>query len=656
MQQFPANPKNGTIFEVQQGLYYIYEAATRSWVRVAGGGQVFPLATPVQNGLMASDDLKKINRIMVPMPTSTIKGENCPGRFVSGHINMESNDNFLKITGSPTLQNTGVSAKFPFRITQNTAGFDFTIDKNTLVRELIARGQVNLDGPQGKQGKQGNTGEAGGCLLTGPKGPKGAKGTSPACSLVITPDTAAIEIKDGTNRAIIGLRTEQVSDTEYAIIAQRGVVGNPDAAPSNVNVDCGNQSTWVVVVENNGAAGQTTYYVDMMTILTSVQDKFESELIRLKQGHEDVVRFWLEKMRQLFTSQKATICCAVTKCVSYNAQFGQTVNIAGVVHTSSAAAFMGPVGAFTTVDSNGISKSTQSIEAAQSLLPSLSADTHRPYELVVDGVTNAGTTREAARIDLPAGKYLIDLATCCIKIGDIFTANVMLIYNGNGRPKGLIFGQSGLGLTDLAVATTMYSQTVVEMDHAGGSVDAYMPASIPKNTGGALTLRFTKKADAPARSDIETPIAFGCIVSQAKLNEYEIAWNSGQCCGMVMRIAGQDYIVMKRSLPNDPGCGGGEDPEFDCVKRFTTPLGTPALAWPTFDGKTFLQLAKDNYFFKTDPELQNLVDLNLRENKFTVARSATSLDDLGLPLAREVWIGQQPLVVRQMTNVLFPSM
>lgn len=659
MQQFPANPKNGTIFEVQQGLYYIYEAATRSWVRVAGGGQVFPLATPVQNGIMASDDLKKINRILVPMPSSTIKGENCPSRFVSGHINMTSGDDYIKITGTPTLQNTGVAANFPFRISQNTAGFDFTLDKNKLVQELITRGQINLDGPQGKQGKPGNTGDPGVCLPTGPKGPKGAKGSSPPCNLLIVPDTAAIEIKEGTNRAIVGLRTEQTSETEFAIIAQRGIVGNPDAAPSNVNVNCGSQSTWVVVVENNGGAAQTVYYVDMMAIMTSIQEKFEAEILRLKQGHEDVVQFWLEKMRQLFTSQKATICCAVTKCVSYNAQFGQTVSIAGVVNVStSGQSFMGQIGAFTAIDSNGISGSIQSLESSEPPTPqamSLIASLPKPLELVVDGALNAGTTREAARLDLPAGKYVIDLASCCIKTGDVYTANVMLIYN-SGKPKGLIFGPSGAAITDAATAAILYSQHTVEIDHSGGVVDAYLPSPRTSQTSGAVTLRFTKKANVPAQPNIETPPILGCMVSQAKLDEYEAAWNSGKCCGMVMRIAGQDYIVMKRSLPGDPGCGGDENPEFDCVKRFTTHLGTPALAWPTFDGKTFLKLSKDNYFFKTDQDLQNLVDLNLRENKFTLSRSAVPLDDLGLPLAKEIWLGQQPLVVRQMTNVLFPSM
>jgi hypothetical protein len=102
-----------------------------------------------------------------------------------------------------------------------------------------------------------------------------------------------------------------------------------------------------------------------------------------------------------------------------------------------------------------------------------------------------------------------------------------------------------------------------------------------------------------------------------KLTDYEEAWKSGDCCGFVTRVAGQDYIVMKRSLGGN--CGDGES--GDCVDKFSSTYGSLAVAWPTFDGINFIKIPEYSvYTVKIDQDMNSLITGNLMGSAYTSAK------------------------------------
>jgi hypothetical protein len=80
--QFPSNPNDQDVFTPQPGLSYVYEASISSWI-ARGGGSTIGLATPLRDGLMSATDLFKLNRVVVPMPETTIRSEACDVVFVA---------------------------------------------------------------------------------------------------------------------------------------------------------------------------------------------------------------------------------------------------------------------------------------------------------------------------------------------------------------------------------------------------------------------------------------------------------------------------------------------------------------------------------------------------------------------------------------------
>lgn len=636
MVKFPANPTDGMVFEVTPGSYYVYEHTTNSWVKVVGEA-IFPLASPVANGLMSSVDLRKINRIVAPPPISTITGQNCSGKFISGDINIYGNDDYIKITGTPTLRNNGAAGNYPWRLTQHTFGFDFTLDKDALVAELLSRGQLKVQGKQGPKGDKGDKGDPGGSLATGPKGSKGDPGDSPPCTLAIVPETLATEILPGTNSAIVDIETRQTSDTEFELVLKRGTVGNPDAAPKKVNVNCSDKSIWVVAVENPLGPAQDLYYVDLTSILDALFEKFKSELARIKRGHEEVVHFWLTQMSALFHAQKAVLCCALTTCILNNKDRPTNTRLVEqpieVIDLSN-------------VTGGGSGFLPQGIMAA--------VDNSQDDMLLISGPTNSGTLQQAAQIDLQPGKYAIEIIDCCIKSGDEYAGNLTITYNTQNGPATIQFLKPGR-FASLGVARTAYLGLSIEIDHSGGPVSAYLPSTMMHDHDGDVMLHFIKKSSKPAPPPKSTRTASSLICSMPTklLKEYEDSWYEGKCCGLVTRIANQDYIVVKRSIGDDTSCGGGESESSPCIQHFKDLIGHPSFAWPTLDGHTFMPLpAARVVSFKYDRTLNDLVMRNLDNQLYVNPQGSPDEPDQvhgNVPIGK----GHRGLV-KQLSAILFP--
>lgn len=343
--KFPNNPKHGDIYEVKSGLLYQYDAGVNGWLEVRSDNFIIELATPVKKGAMSSEDLKKLNRLLLPPPQSTITGTDCPTPFQYGVVQLYSGDRFVGVNGNVDIRNIDefgdiVSASHPFHIHQHTYGFDFTLDIPELVRELISRGKLNLQGLIGDTGDKGDTGDDGiNNILTGPAGNKGNQGIAPPCDLIIDPEPINAEAKPGLKRALVTARIIDNTDSSFTLEFDRQVVGSQVLSTSSFNVR-DSDSFWVLAVANTTGNPQPVYYIDIEPLVDIVRSKFLSEVDRLKKGYEDIVRFWIQTMSDLFDEQKAALCCALEYCMSATKSIDQRWHMESV-----AAAVVGSKGA-----------------------------------------------------------------------------------------------------------------------------------------------------------------------------------------------------------------------------------------------------------------------------------------------------------------------
>ena len=144
---FPKNPADGDVIGPENGVRYIFSAATNSWSRLDGG--ILQPATPIIAGLMTPDDYIKLNQLILPPPQSTITCDGWSSQFTKGIISLRSADQFIVID---TIDR---------RVNQHTYSFDIKIDTTTFFNYMIDTGKfvvVSPDGPQGPPGLQGNDG------------------------------------------------------------------------------------------------------------------------------------------------------------------------------------------------------------------------------------------------------------------------------------------------------------------------------------------------------------------------------------------------------------------------------------------------------------------------------------------------------------------
>ena len=320
---FPGEPGHGDIFELKSGLLYQYDANVNSWIEIQSSSVVLELATSIRKGAMSAADLKKLNRLVLPPPQSTITGTDCIAPFRRGTIQLLSGDDFVDVQGNVDIRNIDefgdvISESRPFQIHQHTYGFDFTLDVPNLVQELIDRGQLNLKGLVGDKGEKGETGDRGPEeILSGPQGAQGDQGLAPSCDLSIDPEPISTEARPGLKRALVSTRLlDHATDrTKYILELDRQVIGTENASTSRFNARNSN-SFWVLAVASVTGASQPIYYIDIDPIIETVHQKFISEMGRLKQGYEDIVEFWIQTMSDLFDEQKAALCCALEYCMS----------------------------------------------------------------------------------------------------------------------------------------------------------------------------------------------------------------------------------------------------------------------------------------------------------------------------------------------------
>ena len=138
-------------------MFFIFDSVTNSWLR-SEGSTLPSVATPNAAGLMSAEDLQKLNRLVLPPPQTTIRGEECNTRFTAGVIGVEG-DGFVEVSGSGEVINTVddkvVGDNLPLELHQHTNTFDFRLNIRNLVDRMQDNDKLII---RSKPGDKGSTG------------------------------------------------------------------------------------------------------------------------------------------------------------------------------------------------------------------------------------------------------------------------------------------------------------------------------------------------------------------------------------------------------------------------------------------------------------------------------------------------------------------
>lgn len=681
---FPTNPTHGMIYEQKNGVIYQYDASIRAWLKIASDNLVMSLATSTNNGAMSLDDFKKLNRLVIPPPTSSIIGNDCVTSYKRGAIALYGGDNFISVDGHLDVQNLdqfgdNISESIPFQIHQHTYGFDFTLDAQQLILELEKRGQIRLTGLDGVKGDTGDTGDAGiNGILSGPPGDAGDNGFAPTCSLSIEPESVLAQPKPGLKRALVNVRVvpDVVDARNYKLQFDRQVVGNANGSASQFRVKQ-IESTWLLAIIalsddnvdvdplNCGIPGErreqfyTLYYVDIEPILIAIQTKFADEVQRLKKGYEDIVAFWVQTMSDMFDEQKSALCCALEKCISGTKSTHAREHMETVAALTLGKAKINLHGR-NSRDSVEISSTRllhelggpdlcqngpdfpQNPAARRGAPSALSAAVEiesqkevTPSLITIDPLVNSAIS-SSKQLELPRGDYVATIKLATAQVNNMHRGNVKIRYISNGERKVIQFLDKG-SFTSLSEAQAAYEGLSVSFKHDGGNIEAFLPSIQPRQSSGQIQILITTNTDTAIevikpknivktdkkrrpkkerKNKKEAVVIEQCHMSASHLAWYETGWITGKCCGLVINISGQDYIIIKRSIGLEDNCGGGESLETPCIAKFMNSSGHPAFAWPTFDGKTFAPIPPNGVAFQYDKSLNELVAAKIAKSEY----------------------------------------
>ena len=330
---FPNNPSDKMIFEASQDVFYIYDQQTLSWRKLPNSIRL-PLATPYSDGAMSSTDYVKLLNIKSNPFVTTLTSEQCDLTFSSGFLSLGSDD-FIDVRTTSNFGNpaTGMpNVELKLKPNKNTAIIDITVDPQKLALELIRRKNLTLKGPKGNKGPKGKKGPDGRKVETGPKGPTGNTGKS-GCGATVSEELLEVSGVKADGTAIVDMATEITPTGGTKVIAYRGVIGDDSMAPHTLDVEA-KLSSWVIalsgipadtVVQTDlkactipgldvPAGGQRLYYMDISSAIAAIQEKYYSEVERIRLGAADVARFWLEIMDKLYSTSKDALCCALYEC------------------------------------------------------------------------------------------------------------------------------------------------------------------------------------------------------------------------------------------------------------------------------------------------------------------------------------------------------
>lgn len=621
------------IFEAEPGIFYQFSKKENTWIGI-DGYKALGIASQMQSGLMSKEDLKKLNGLLVPPPRISLTSEDCLFEFNSGIFGFRSSKGHLSISSDIELRNKVDDEEIveiqPWKIHENTFGYEFKINTDKIVDEMKARDNFSMCGTLGEQGETGDEGDPGiDRLETGPVGDKGADGKNiPFQGFLSVDSISNFEQVGKKNRAIVNIETEEVSKDENYLVLTRANIGNPDACPNRVRPK-NFKSPFVAAISEDFSSGlkrisnidgsiicskcSSIYFLDMMEIEDQVFDYFKARVYEMKLAKEELVNNWLATLISIFNQQKEALCCALENCQSRKrnqnerqyieqqriqaAVGGFRLNIDG-----SEAKNFTPMNTDETPP-NGEVKSGDPNNCLECLL-----------EIKVDGVNNAGSPSRAVVASLPAGSYIAEITDCCIEfIENRWNGIIKFQYRlgddrkSNLKTVGEIYDDTGvITIPNLGDKRSNFEarQSYVGMTfafvHAGGEIRAWYPDVIEHDNSGSVSIciRKTDCIELPGGTEGDitdlsntdfAKFEMCCDMPASQISWYERGWRIGACCGAYLEIDGIKWIVVKRSLGADTSCGGGESMNTACISAaIEAGMGHPAIAYQSVDGEEFI--------------------------------------------------------------------
>ena len=236
MKTFPPNPADGAIFQAEANIYYKYNKAMNSWLRL-DDSMFISLATPTIDGLMSKEDYQKFLQILTNPPKTSLTSPGCKEIiFNAGVFGIRSSKTHLIVEHNLAIMGIEAIKELPWQIHENTYGINFKVNLPLLVNILINSGNIKFNTTQGEQGDQGPDGDPGiDYLDTGPVGIQGKPGQNAVYPGNLSLDTISGDIGDGT-RGIVDISIEEISPTENYLVLTRGVVADNGYFPDYVTV------------------------------------------------------------------------------------------------------------------------------------------------------------------------------------------------------------------------------------------------------------------------------------------------------------------------------------------------------------------------------------------------------------------------------------
>ena len=505
----------------------MYIKSDNSWNRLPGVDQL-GIATELKDGLMSPSDLKKLDDLIIPPPQTSIKGEQCAIPFKTGQIGLYVGDDYLNIKDTLTTLNAGAKEENHFNLHHNTYGIDWTVNVENLFQDIEKLGNLRKRAIQGKKGIKGKKGVDGVDKLdTGPVGEKGETGLNAPWEGTIIPEAISFEpIKSNSNRAIVDITTEQISDNENYLVVKRANIGNVDASPTVINPMDG-ESPWIMVldlkasqahkvIENADCTDRiicrsttsSIYYLNMEAVLEAFENRFNELLTILKQSKEQIVTDWLQIMVKMFVQQKAAICCALENCKSRMRNQDERRYIEQARIQAAQANLNIEIDADPAerveVDLN-TDRTCEVIATNAGTVVFGDADDCNDCaaRIVVDGPSNAGGEGNAIIFSLPAGEYILNIEDCCINDSVLkpkWNGKLNVKFNhqaistaGNGAITERTINLLDCGdFDDLEDARTNYIGTTTQISHAGGNISMWSPDKYPQDNEGSITVCIKK--------------------------------------------------------------------------------------------------------------------------------------------------------------------
>lgn len=671
--KFPKNVPDKTIFQTEDDIYYIYISSDNSWNRLPGVDQL-GIATELKDGLMSSADLKKLEDLIIPPPQTSIKGEQCSTAYKDGSIGLYTGDDYLNIKDTLTTLNAGNITENAFDLHRNTYGIDWTVNIENLFQDIEKLGNLRkraIQGNKGSKGKKGNDGID--KLDTGPVGDVGETGLNAPWQGSIIPEAINFEqIKANSNRAIVDLTTEEISDSENYLVVKRANIGNVDASPTLINPMDG-ESPWIMVLDLKASQAQkiienaactdrivcrsttsSIYYLNMESILQSFENRFNELLDILKQTKEQIVVDWLQVMVKMFVQQKAAICCALENCRSRkrNQDEKRYIEQARIQAAQANLNIEIDNPADRIIVDLNTDRSCQVISTNAGSVTFGDADDCNDcaVRIVVDGASNAGNESNAVAFSLPAGEYIINMEDCCINDSALkakWNGRLNVKFNhqsistaGNGPVTVRTINLLDCGdYEDLEDARTNYIGTTTQISHAGGNIYIWSPDKYPQDNEGSITLCFKKiecYGDDLGTAEEET---------DESIFVYKDSLSGDNFLGMILPFIGPIDAIANY------GYGQGTDPkgpsfQYGCgISPKQTTLffydGSDGLSFTTANGRFDQARNVINYDYEI---INNSFDMSVlvsdESNELQKVTSITKLTDAEVRLNENIAIAQ----------------